>query len=189
VLVKRARAGTRVKASLTRGLTTQLQRSVNASKRRGWRPAAVVCLGVTCRGATRRWSAAAFADVQPRIRPLTGRSWGGSRAYRLARRARYSRGWMQYFGLADDYRPLPEVDHWRRRIRMGSGTQWRRGRTNVRHLRALGPGKRPASLTALRAKGSWHRSKTLATPSGMPHAWLQRQGLISVRDLWRQAPG
>jgi RNA-directed DNA polymerase len=190
VLVKRARAGTRVKASLTRVLTTQLKLSVNASKSRGWRTAAVVCLGFTCRGTKRRWSDAAFADVKHRIRHLTGHSWGVSRAYRLARRARYIQGWMQYFGISDDYRPLPEVDHWRRRrIRMGSGKQWRRGRTNVRHLRALGTGKRPASLTALRAKGYWHRSKTLATQSGMTTAWLPRQGLISGRDLWLQAPG
>jgi len=190
VLVKSARAGKRVKASLTRFLTTPLQLSVNASKSRVCRTAAVVFLGFTFRGTKRRWSDAAFADFKHRIRQLTGRSWGGSMAYRLERRARYIRGWMHDFGIADYSRPIPELDHWRRRrIRMGYWQQWRRGRTKVRHLLALGTGNRQAILTALSSKGYWHLSKTLATQSGMTNAWLQRQGLISVRDLWLQAHG
>jgi RNA-directed DNA polymerase len=190
VLVNSARAGKRVKASLTRLLTTQLKLSVNESKSRVCRTAAVVFLGFTCRGTKRRWSDAAFADFKPRIRQLTGRSWGVSMAYRLERRARYIRGWRHDFGISDSYRPIPALDRWRRRrIRMCYWKQGRRGRTKVRHLLALGTGKRQAILTALSSKGYWHLSKTLATQSGMTNAWLQRQGLISVRDLWLQAHG
>jgi RNA-directed DNA polymerase len=61
--------------------------------------------------------------------------------------------------------------------------QWRRVRTKVRHLLALGTGKRQAIMTALSSKGYWHLSKTLATQTWMTNAWLQRQGLISVRDV------
>ena len=190
VLVKSARAGKRVKASLTRFLTTQLKLSVNESKSRVCRTEAGVFLGFTFRGTKLRWSDAAFADFKHRIRQLTGRSWGVSMAYRLERLARYLRGWMNYFGISDYYRPIPELDHWlRRRIRMCYWKQWRRVRTKVRHLLALGTGKRQAILTALSSKGYWHLSKTLATHSGMTNAWLQRQGLISVRDRWLQAHG
>ena len=190
VLVKSARAGKRVKASLTRFLTTQLKLSVNESKSRVCRTEAVVFLGFTFRGTKLRWSDAAFADFKHRIRQLTGRAWGVSMASRLERLARYIRGWMNYFGISDHYRPIPELDHWlRRRIRMCYWKQWRRVRTKVRHLLALGTGKRQAILTALSSKGYWHLSKTLATQSGMTNAWLQRQGLISVRDLWLQAHG
>jgi RNA-directed DNA polymerase len=170
--------------------TTQLTRSVHEAKRRGCRTEAVVFLGCTVRGTKRRWSDAAFADVQHRIRQRTGRSWGVAMADRLARRARYIRGWMHDFGLSDDDRPIPEVDHGRRRrLRMGYGKQWRRVRTNVRHRLALGTGNRQAMLTALRSKGSWHLSKTLATQAGMTTAGLQRQGLRSVRDLGLHAHG
>jgi len=190
ILVRSVRAGERVKASLTRALTVQLKLTVNESKSRVCRTDAVVFLGFTFRGTKLRWSDDAFADFKHRIRQLTGRSWGVSMAYRLERLARYVRGWMNYFGISDYYRPIPELDHWlRRRIRMCYWKQWRRVRTKVRQLLALGTSKRQAILTALSSKGYWHLSKTLATQSGMTNDWLQSQGLISVRDLWLKAHG
>ena len=33
-------------------------------------------------------------------------------------------------------------------------------------------------------KSYWHLSRTMATQSGMTNAWLQSQGLISMRELW-----
>lgn len=190
VLVRSARAGERVKASLTHFLTTQLKLTVNESKSQVCRTNAVVFLGFTFRGTKLRWSDEAFADFKHRVRQLTGRSWGVSMAYRLDRLARYIRGWMNYFGISDYYRPIPELDHWlRRRIRMCYWKQWRWVRTKVRHLLALGTGKRQAILTALSSKSYWHLSRTLATQTGMTNAWLQSQGLIAVRDLWLKAHG
>ena len=190
ILVRSVRAGERVKASLTRALTAQLKLTVNESKSRVCRSDAVVFLGFTFRGTKLRWADESFADFKHRIRQLTGRSWGVSMAYRLERLARYVRGWMNYFGISDYYRPIPELDHWlRRRIRMCYWKQWRRVRTKVRQLLALGTSKRQAILTALSSKGYWHLSKTLATQSGMTKDWLQSQGLISVRDLWLKAHG
>ena len=48
------------------------------------------------------------------MKRLTGRSWGVSMAYRLKKLAEYVRGWMNYFGIAEYYRPIPELDHWLR---------------------------------------------------------------------------
>jgi RNA-directed DNA polymerase len=48
-------------------------------------------------------------------------------------------------------------------------------RTKIRHLLALGTGKR--------------LSKTLATQTGMTNMWLESQGLVSVRQLWIKAHG
>ena len=67
--------------------------------------------------------------------------------------------------------------------------QWRRTRTKVRHLLALGTSKRQAILTALSRKGYWHLARTLATQTGMTNAWLERQGLLSIRTLWMKAHG
>ncbi len=38
--------------------------------------------------------------------------------------------------------------------------------------------------TALSRKSYWHMARTLATQSGMTNAWLESQGLVSVRTLW-----
>ncbi len=84
----------------------------------------------------------------------------------------------------------PNWDQWlRRRLRMCYWKQWRKVRTKVRNLLALGTGQRQAILTALSSKSYWHRSRTLATQTGMTNDWLRRQGLISMRDLWMNAHG
>jgi RNA-directed DNA polymerase len=190
ILVKSIRAGQRVKASLTRYLTSRLKLAVNEAKSRVCPVHECVFLGFTFRGNKLRWSDEAFADFQHRVRKCTGRSWGVSMSYRLRRLAQYLRGWMNYFGISEYYRPVPEIDHWiRRRIRMCYWKQWRWARTKVRNLLALGTHRRQAVMTAISRKSYWHLSKTLATQTGMTNQWLASQGLISVRDLWIKAHG
>jgi len=190
ILVKSERAGQRVKASLTRYLTLRLKLVVNEAKSRVCPVHECVFLGFTFRGNKLRWSDEAFADFQHRVRKLTGRSWGVSMSYRFSRLAQYLRGWMNYFGISEYYRPVPEIDHWiRRRIRMCYWKQWRWARTKVRNLLALGTHRRQAVKTAISRKSYWHLSKTLATQSGMTKEWLASQGLLSVRDLWIKAHG
>jgi len=59
---------------------------------------------------------------------------------------------------------------------MGYWKPWRRVRTKVRHLLALGTGKRQAILTALSRKANQHPARTLATQTGMTNQWLASQG-------------
>ncbi len=59
----------------------------------------------------------------------------------------------------------------------------------VRHLLALGVGKRTAILTAISSKSYWHLSRSLATQTGMTNDWLKAQGLVSIRALWMKAQG
>ncbi len=114
-----ARAGERVKASITRYLTSQLKLKVNESKSRVCGINEVVFLGFTFRGRKLRWSDKSFATFKHRVRRLTGRSWGVSMDYRFRKLAEYVRGWMNYYGISEYYRPVPEIDKWiRRRIRM-----------------------------------------------------------------------
>jgi len=97
---------------------------------------------------------------------------------------------MGYFGISDYYRPVPDADHWlRRRVRMCCWKQWRHTRTKIRNLLAMGTGRKEAILTASSRKGYWHLARTLATQTGMTSAWLQQQGLISIRDQWMKVHG
>ena len=67
--------------------------------------------------------------------------------------------------------------------------QWRKAGTKVANLLALGTNRRQAIMTAISRKGYWHLAKTLATQTGMTNEWLQRQGLLSIRQLWMKAHG
>jgi RNA-directed DNA polymerase len=84
-----------------------------------------------------------------------------------------------------DYRPTPERDEWiRRRLRMCYWKQGRRCRKRVRERLDLGVSERQAVLTALSRKSYWHLSRTMATQRGITNAWLESQGLVSVRTRW-----
>jgi RNA-directed DNA polymerase len=190
ILVKSQRAGERVMASVTRFLTRKLKLVVNEPKSRVVKTDECTFLGFTFRGKKLRWSDRAFEEFRHKLRELTGRSWGVSMDYRLHKLTQYVRGWMGYFGISDYYRPIPELDGWlRRRIRMCYWKQWRKPRTKVRKLLALGTSKWQAIRTGLSSKAYWHLARTLATQTGMTNDWLKSQGLISVRDLWMKAHG
>ncbi|MCP3962959.1 MAG: hypothetical protein GY719_34400, partial [bacterium] len=71
ILVRSARAGERVKASITRYLTSRLKLRVNESKSRVCGLNEVVFLGFTFRGSKLRWSDEAFETFKHRVRRLT----------------------------------------------------------------------------------------------------------------------
>jgi len=154
-------------ASICRFLSTTLKLTINREKSTVASINEITFLGFAFKGSTIRWSNKAFVRFKQRLKELTGRSWGVSMMYRLFKLAQYLRGWMGCFGIAEYYRPLPELDHWlRRRIRMCFIKQWRWCRTNVRELVKLGTNLRQAISIGLSRKGPWRLAKTKATPDG-----------------------
>ena len=185
ILVKSQRAGERVSQSLKRYFERALKLHVNPDKSKVAPTDQITFLGFTFRGTKIRWSEKAFREFKRRVKLLTGRSWFVSMDYRLQKLAEYLRGWMGYFGIAEYYRPLPELDKWlRRRLRMCYWKRWRKTRTKVRELLKLGTSLDAAISVAVSRKGPWRLSRTLATQTGMTIRWLQEQGLLSVKELW-----
>ena len=190
ILVKSARAGRRVMASVTRYLTQELRLKVNPLKSRVRRIEDLEYLSFTFQGIRIIWSDRAFQDFKHRLRGLTSRRWRVSMEYRIERLNQYLRGWMGYFGLSQLYGSIPELDGWlRRRIRMCYWKQWRRARTRIGNLLKLGTSRSHAILTGLSRKGYWRLSRTMATQTGMTNDWLAKQGLLSIRDLWKKVQG
>lgn len=171
--------------SVKRFIERKLKLKVNEAKSKVAKIDRTSFLGFTIVGGKIRWSDAAFAKFKRRIKQLTGRSWFVSMQYRMDQLALYLRGWMNYYGLSQYYRLIPEIDHWlRRRVRMCYWKQWRYARTKVSNLLKLGTSKAHAILTAISRRGPWHLSRTLATQTGMTNQWLKEQGLLSVKELW-----
>jgi RNA-directed DNA polymerase len=185
ILVKSERAAERVKTGIQRFLERKLKLTVNQEKSQVAPTDHIDFLGFTFKGTTIRWSDAAFKEFKRRIRHLTGRSWFVTMSYRMERLAHYLRGWMNYFGISEYYRPIPEIEHWlRRRVRMCYWKQWRRFRTRVRNLLKLGTHPGVAIPMCYSRKGPWKCARTLATQTGMTNQWLKEQGLLSVKELW-----
>lgn len=185
ISVKSTSAGYRVMAWVSHFLTTKLKLVVNEEKSHVVKTNDLHFLGFTFRGNKIYWSNKALADFKHQIRRLTKRSWGISMQRRFYELRLYIQGWINYYGLSEYYRPLPGLDQWiRRRIRMCYLKQWRRPRTRIRNLIRLGTRTRTAVSLGLSSKGPYRLAKTLATHSGMTNKWLEKQGLVSVRERW-----
>ena len=183
IYVRSKRAWQRVMESVKRYVTRTLK--VNEAKSHVAPVSDCSFLGFTIIRGKIRWTDASFREFKRRLKRYTARSWGVSMDHRLACMRRYMRGWMDYYGISEYYRPLPIVDHWlRRRMRMCYWKQWSRCRTRVGHLIRLGAPKKHAIMCGLSRKAYWRLARTLGTQSGMTDRWLAEQGLLSVRELW-----
>ena len=90
---------------------------------------------------------------------------------------------MGFFGLANQLKLFAQLDGWiRRRLRMCYWKQWRRPKRRREMLIRLGVSRRQA----IRRQSYWHMSKTIATGVGLINAWLQDQGLLSLKTLWSE---
>ena len=167
ILVKSHRAGERVMESLKRFLERRLKLRINQEKSRVVPTNQAAFLGFTFRGTKIHWSEKAFREFKRRVKELTGRSWFVSMDYRYKKLAEYLRGWMNYFGISEYYRPIPEIDHWlRRRLRMCYFKQWRKARTKVRELRKLGTSLHAAISVAISRKGPWRLVPDVGNANG-----------------------
>jgi RNA-directed DNA polymerase len=188
ILVKSERAGLRVKASITRFLEKKLKLKVNQEKSKVGPAKRCQFLGFTFPGRKIHWSDKAWQKFKAELKRLTGRSNGMSFTQRIEKLNRYIRGWMNYFGISQFWKPVEHIDDWlRRRLRMCKWKQWRKVKTRIRNLKKLGGVLSHAIRTAMSRKGPWRLSKTLATHSGMTNRrFHQTLKLVSIRDLWVQ---
>ena len=185
ILVKSERAAHRVMASVTRYLQTKLKLVINQEKSKVVKADDCEYLGFIFKNKRIIWSEQSLVDFKQNVRSLTHRSWGISMSRRMEKLSKYIRGWMNYYALSEYYRPIPELDEWlRRRVRMCYIKQWPKPRTRVKNLLRLGVPREFAISTGISSKGWWKLSRTPATQIGMNNAWLQRQGLVSIKELW-----
>jgi len=188
VLVRSARAGERVKTSVTRFLEKKLKLKVNEQKSKTGSAKKCQFLGFTFPGKTIRWTSEAFEDFKHRIRELTARSWRVSMEHRTAKLNEFVRGWMQYFGISKYWTPIEPLDQWiRRRLRMCYWKQWRFVRTKVRELVQLAADAKDVIRLAYKHRGPWWCSDTREVQFALDNRFFhQRLGLVSIRDLWIQ---
>jgi RNA-directed DNA polymerase len=187
ILVKSERAAHRVIARISRFLESKLKVKVNRDKSKVLRAQDRSFLGFTFPRMKRTATEKAIHGFKTKLRRLTGRSWGVSRQHRYASLLLYTRGGMNYFGVGMRYNDAVELDHWlRRRIRLCYWKQWRRARRRIGELIKLGSARYQAILTGLSRKGYGHLAKTWSTNMGLSKAFLEQQGLVSIRTLWIQ---
>jgi RNA-directed DNA polymerase len=177
--VKSARAGQRVRASVTRFLTRRLKLTVNAAKRAVDRPGRRTFLGFTCTGRRpnrRRGSDKALTAYKPESRRLTSRTRGVSGRQVVHDVQQYVTGWYAYLGVVEVPSSCKELDSWlRRRRRCSLGKQW--GRRRYRERRRRGGSRDLAWNTVKSAHGPWRLSRSPARAIALPGAYFDGLGL------------
>jgi len=67
--------------------------------------------------------------------------------------------------------------------------QWRWPRTKIKNLLALAVSLKSAIQSGCSSNSYWQMSRTPVINQAISNAWLQEQGLLSVKELWCKAQG
>lgn len=182
IFVASKRAGERVMESVTGYVEGKLKLKVNREKSAVDRPWNRKFLGFSFlrdKKATVRLAPQTISRFKEKVRELTNRTRSESMETRIAQLNRYLMGWLGYFRLASAKSHCKKFDQWiRRRLRMCLWKQWKRVRTRIRELRALGVREWACFVMANSRRGAWEMSRN--TNNALPTSYWEAKGLKSM---------
>jgi RNA-directed DNA polymerase len=190
IYVGSQRAGQRVLASITSFLEKQLKLKVNLKKSAVDRPWKRKFLGFSftwqkeSRVRVAPQSVARFKDqLRQKFREGRGRNM---RAFLESLKPKL-RGWASYFSVAEARGVFEELDQWvRRKLRCMEWRKWKRPRTRMKRLEALGLTREKARVSAFNGHGPWWNAGASHLNAALPTSYFRKHGLISLLDevLW-----
>ncbi|GMX63357.1 group II intron reverse transcriptase/maturase [Paenibacillus elgii] len=182
IFVASKRAGERVMDSVIRFVEGKLKLKVNRDKSAVDRPWNRKFLGFSIlsnKQAAVRLAPKTISRFKEKIRELTNRTRSMSMEERIVRLNRYLMGWIGYFRLASAKSHCEKFDQWiRRRLRMCLWKQWKRVRTRIRELRALGVPEWACFVMANSRRGAWEMSRNIN--NALPTSYWEAKGLKSL---------
>ena len=185
ILVKSKHIGNRVKVDISRYISKRLKLIVNETKSRVGPVSGSKFLGFTFPRGQLQIHAKSLKLFKEKVRALTNRNWGIAMKKQIHKLNLFLRGWGNYFLIANAYQLTMDLDSWiRRRLRMCYWRQWRKPRTKVRALIKLGVSERLAIACGITSKGPCRSSKTKGINIAISNEFLERQGLVSLREVW-----
>jgi len=191
ILCKSKRSAQRVMSSIIRFIEDNLLLKVNRQKSQVAPITKVKFLGYsfyTVKGEGRlRIHPKRVAKMKAKLKELTSRSngWGNARRKKALRN--YITGWVNYFKLADMRTLLQRVDQWyRRRLRMVIWKQWKRIKTKLANLVALGVSKSKAWQWANTRKGYWHIANSYILNTTITIDRLRQSGYVFLSDYYQK---
>ncbi len=191
IYVKSERAGLRVMASVRKLLTGKLKLKVNESKSGVDRPWKRKFLGFSfykIGGKVGiRIHPKSIRKFKETIRKITNRNHSRNFEERLQNLAVVTRGWINYFGIADAKRVMEELDMWtRRRLRACLWKQWKRIKTKHDNLVKLGVNNAKAWEWANSRKGYWRIAGSYILSTTLTNQFLEVKGYKSLLKQYRK---
>ncbi len=195
VYVRSERAGQRVMASIRSFIERRLRLKVKEEKSAVARPEERHFLGFRLRREPLEGNVEVLLSkrtkvrIDEKIRTLTPRNWGSSVERCIERANVYLLGWIGFFGICTarvEY-TLDTLDaHIRRRMRALQLKHWKRKKTIVKKLIALGINRKTAWQRVYAGRTSWWAlSHTAVVERALPNRHWSARGLISLRLRWQ----
>jgi RNA-directed DNA polymerase len=186
IYVGSRRAGERVMASLTRFLKEKLKLTVNPTKSAVERPWRRKFLGFSvtahkaCRLRVAPQSVERFKEaMRAKFREGRGRNL---RAFLESLKPKLQ-GWASYFSVAETRNVFEDLDQWlRRKLRCVEWRKWKKPRTRMRKLIALGLDRERARESAFNGRGPWWNAGASHMNAALPTAYFRKRGLISLLE-------
>ena len=176
-------------ASVVNFLTTKLKLKVNAQKSAVAHPWDRKFLGFTFRKSEDSVKIAVHESrvkrLKDKIRGLN-RKLRGNKVTDSIRRLimPITRGWANYFSIADERGIFESLDGWiRRKIRGVFWRQWKKARTRCKQMIALGLKEHTAKKWAYASKGPWRMAKTYGMHKALSNSVIESLGYIPMMTL------
>ena len=186
IYVGSQRAGQRVLASIGKFLTERLRLKLNPLKSGVDRPWNRKFLGFTLtRERTNRIQVApqAIQRFKDKLRVKFREGRGRNLWAFLEDLKPMLRGWASYFSVAQTRLVFQALDEWiRRKLRCLEWRKWKRGRTRMRRLIALGLERGQARLSAFNGRGPWWNAGASHMNAALPTSYFRKHGLVLILE-------
>ena len=191
IYVKSKRAGLRVMETVRRFLENELRLKVNEGKSAVSSPVERKFLGYSFyfrNGKYRlRVHPKSLNRLKDNIREVTNRNVSMNFETRLKKLTEKTRGWVNYFKLADMTSMLRDIDTWiRRRLRACIWKTWKKIRTRFSSLVRLGVMRNKAWEYANTRKGYWRISNSPILKCAITNARLEKRGYVSMSTIYKK---
>lgn len=189
IYVKSERAGQRVMKSAIKFLTTKLKLKVNEQKSAVAQPWDRKFLGFTFTSGKEPGRIAVHKSrvkrLKDKIRGLSKQMRGNKVKDSIRKLIMpITRGWANYFSIAEARSIFADLDGWiRRKIRGILWRQWKKPRTRCKQLIVLGLKEHAARRWAYSSKGPWRMAKTYGMHQALSNSVIESMGYIPMKKL------
>jgi len=188
IVVQSEKAANRVMESITKFIEKKLGLKVNVEKSKIARPNQIKYLGFgfyyTKTGIIKpKPHLKSIQKFKRKLKQLTKRSWSISLENRIIKLNQVTRGWINYFRIADMKKLLEKLDmKVRRKLRVIIWKQWKKIKKRYTSLRKLGITHKDAYVTANSRRGYYHIAHTRVLESAISKEKLNKRGLVNCLD-------
>jgi RNA-directed DNA polymerase len=189
IYVKSEKAGKRVMESVVKFLTTRLKLKVNQQKSAVAHPWDRKFLGFTFTKGKEPGRITIHESrvkrLKDKIRGLTKKMRGSKVTDSIRKHIMpITRGWANYFSIAEQRSIFESLDGWiRRKLRGILWRQWKRPRTRCKQLITLGLKEQQAKRCAYSSKGPWRMARTYGMHQAVSNSVIESMGYIPMMKI------